>query len=259
MTDARFERYKIEWIFIRDLRPHPRVQRRFNEKHAAAIAAAFDPDKFRALDVVPHGSKFDVFAGQHRLAAALQAFGGDQKVPCRIHPDTAIQKQAEICLGIDRMLPWHVLDRWRIRIMAEEEVPMKIEALLARHGLRVCSGDGEGQIAAVAALEAVFTKNGGELILDRILRVLQGAWNAEEHPNMYDGVIIRALGLLLHRLGDAIVDEHLARNLMRSGPMRLIGAGRDYARSQGFTLVRGLADKMLFAYNKGAKKKLTLE
>lgn len=248
----KFDRFKIEWIQIRDLIVHPKVQRPFNKAHAQKIGDEFDPDKFRPLDVIQRGQKYLVFAGQHRLAGARIALDEDQRLPVHVHEDVPIAQQAAICLGVDNMLRWKAIDRWRLRILAQEDVPVKVEAILERHGLRVEKARGEAGVQAVTALEVVYTQHGGEAVLDRTIRLLGTAFGREK--DAYDGLLIRGGGLLIHRFDGKLDDEDLARKLSKtSGPGRMIGSARDYAKTNGISTHRAMAEKLLSAYNSGRR------
>jgi len=260
--EAKFDRFKIEWILIRDLLPHPRVQRPFNEKHAHEIGTHFDPDKFRPLDVIPapRGGRFYVFAGQHRLGGARIALGEDQRVPCHVHDaETPLRQLAAICLGVDDMLNWRPLDRWKLRLLSQEDIPTKIDAMLTRHNLSVKYQGGVRVVRAVAALEEIWVRHGGELALDRVLRVLGAAWGDDK--DAFDGLLLRGLGLLFHRLGDQVRDDVLVEKMRRHiGPARLIGQARDFAKAAGITNSRATAEKLAAVYNAGLRQgRLNLE
>jgi hypothetical protein len=251
-TPQKFDKFVTEWILIRELRAHPTVQRPFNESWAQKIADAFDPDKFRPLDVIKSGQSYLVFAGQHRLAAARLALGENQRVPCHVHNEVPIERQAEICLGVDNMLGWKRIDSWKLRVIAKEEVPIQIEALLRRYKLRVDKSPGEGIVRAVAALEAVYKRCGGDDGLGRTLSILGNAWGRNQ--DAYDALLIRGLGFLVHRLNGQLEDDELARRLSKgSGPERMIGAARDYAKVASISVDRAMADKILNIYNKGRR------
>jgi len=252
MSDQKkFDRFKIQWIYIRDLLPHPKVQRPYRASWAKEIGENFDPDKFRPLDAVPHGQKFWVFAGQHRLGGARHALGEDQQVPCHVHEEVPIEHMAEICLGVDDMLAWQTLDKWFVRVLAKEDVPVKIEALLHRHGLRVDKSPGVGSVRAVGAMETVWTKHGGESTLERVVKILAAAYgNGKEARSAFDGNLIRGVGILVHRFGVTIDDEDLSRKLSKhSGPNRMLGASRDYAKVNHVLPARAVAANMLTVYN----------
>jgi len=245
----KFDRFKVEWLLIGDLQPHPTVQRPVNEKWWRSIADNFDPDKFRPLDVIVRGGKYLVFAGQHRLLAARAALGDDQRIPCHVRNDMSIADQAATCLGVDNMLVWKTLDKWALRIMAQEDAPVKIEAILHRHQLRVEKSPGEGVVRAVVALESVYVKQGGEAVLERTLKILLNAYGRDK-KDAFDGMLIRGVGLLVHRFAEQLDDEDLIRKLAKhSGPSKMLGSAKDYADTNGISVPRAMAAKILMIYN----------
>lgn len=248
-----FDRFKIEWIFVRDISPHPKVQRPFDEKWAQKIGGAdFDPDKFDPINVVRRGTKYLVFAGQHRHAGARIALGDDQRIPCHVHQDVPIEHLAAICLGVDHVKAWKIIDRWNLRILAKQDVPLKIEAIVHRHNLKIGKGAEEGSVRAVAALETVYMNHGGEAGLDRTLKILGGAYGRDK--DAYDGTLIRGAGLLVHRFDEQLDDASLSLKLSRhSGPGRLVGSARDWSKDDGISVFRAMAVKMLKVYNTGRR------
>src|SRR5262245_19515639 len=168
----KFDRYQVTWLFIKELDVHPKIQRPFIPKHAQDIADNFDPDAFKPLDVVQSRARYLVFEGQHRLAAARIALGEDQRVPCHVHEECPLEDQARIALAQRRSKAWTKIDQWAVRVIAKEEIPLKIEAVLVRHGLKVVRTIAPGVVQAVATLELIWTRYGGEVTLERVLNIL---------------------------------------------------------------------------------------
>jgi len=247
-----FERFKVEWLLLRDLVPHPVVQREFNQTRAERMASEFDPDKFRTLDVIPYGAKFRVFAGQHRLWAARKALGDDQRVPCRVHDkNLSLRDQARICLGVDDMVAWRALSKWKIRVIEEQEIPVKIEAILKRHHLRIANEMSDGVVRAVNALETIYIQQ-GEAVLTAALDVLDAAYGKQQ--DAYDGLLLRGLALFLAKTGTSVDRADLARRMTRyAGPGRLLGAARDLAKVSGISASRGMARRLADLYNRGRR------
>ena len=249
-----FERSRVEFITIRELKPHPKVQRTFREWWAKMIESGFDPEKFRELYVVEagRGNGYWVFDGQHRLAAAKIVLGEDQKVPCRVFDGLPIERQAELFLGVNNTLGVSALDKWIQRGVAKEAVATQINAVLKKHELRVDKTRGESVVQAVAALERIWKRLGGEPVLTRTLTILIEAWG--RNPDAYDGCVLRGLALLVHRFSKDLDDADLARKLGRNGgPSRMLGQAKDLAQASGTSVERAMGDKILNLYNKARR------
>ena len=253
----KFERVRHEWVHLRDLRVHPKVQRiNLNENWVKEIADKFDPDSFGELSVVRITGQtyFYVFDGWHRMEAARSRFGDDQRVPCAIHEDMSIERQAKTFLELNERLAPKALDRWKNRILAKDDVVLRIEQVLHQRKLRTDTFRSSGAIVAVAALEKVFTKYGGEQTLSRTLDILINAWGSD--PEAYDGLHLRGVGMLAHRFNGDLDDHDFARKLGRSGgPGGLLGKARDLASAAGISTERAICQKLLDVYNKNRTTK----
>lgn len=254
MTTQKFDKFKITWILIEDIMPHPRIQRPFNKKWAEKISAEFDPDLFLPLNVIPsrREGKFFAFGGQHRLHAAAVALGKGQRVPCHIHPDAPVDKQAEICLGMDKMLNWRAVDRWPVRIIANEEIPLAIEKILRNLDLRVAKARTSRTLVAVAALETVYRKRGSE-ILSKTLNILNKSYGDDK--DAFDGTLIRGASFFLHNFDGQVNESELVKKLStHSGPSRMVGSAKDYSKTTGVSIERAMAERLTKVYNAGKRK-----
>jgi hypothetical protein len=217
------------------------------------IAAGFDPDKFGELSVeekeVRGKRVYYIFNGQHRWHAAKKVLGTDtQKVPCAVHDEAPEEQLARTFTGLNATLPVSQVDNWPIRVIAREETAVEVSKLLAKHQLKVGKFKTAGTIIAISAVEGVYKKYGSE-VLDKVLRVIISAW--EREPDSFEGSFIRALGILCSRFNGDINYDELAKKLGKTaGPSRLLGQARDYAKVNGLSLERALANRIAGVYNK---------
>lgn len=253
----KFDRdhFKVEFLRLADLSPHPKIQRAFIQAWGDALAKDFDPDKFLPLLVVPdprRPGRYLVFGGQHRCYAASIALGADQRVPCHVYEDVPIERLACIARGVDHGRSWRAIEDWSRRVAAKDEDVLKIEAIVHRAGLRIDKTRGAGVVQAVAALETVLTKRGGEPVLDRALRLLKAAYGGD--ADAFDKPLILGAARLFLLLDGKIDSDELAHKLAtHSGPARMIGHARDYAKTSGCAVERAMAEKMLQVFNKGRR------
>jgi hypothetical protein len=249
------EQAKVQYgVFIKigELHVHPVVQRRFDPVHAKKILSDFDVEAFGQLKVVKDGKQYLVFDGQHRLWAAREYLGGEQRVPCEVHDHISVSRQAELFILGNRGKAPKAIDTFLMHVRAGHEIETGMSKLLGRHQLRVDYGATEGTLRAVLALRTIYTRY-GEAITDRTLGVLRCAWGLD--PDAYAASFITGVGLLIHRFADRIEDKDLAVKMSKaSGPAKFIGGARDRAKTMHMTMARSMAEVLLNLYNKGRRK-----
>lgn len=252
MTKPQF---KHEWIPLEAIKPHPKVQRQFRQAHADGLAANFDPDCFGELYVVPDPRRdggYLVFDGQHRCAAAEKALGANQKVYCRVYEERSLEELAKITLGVNTQKAWRSIDRFIQRVNMREAQAIEIKAVLGRHGLRIGAGPGEGVVRASAACDWVIQKAGGASALERAISILSAAWDKEQ--DAYHEDLIRGVALLCNRYNGELSDRDLSAKLKKqSGPGRLLGRARDFAKVLKQSTARAAARVMANDYNQGRR------
>ena len=242
-----------QMIALKDLEPHPHAQRKFDAAHAAQLAKAFDPALLGTITVAEtkRGKRW-IVDGQHRAKAALQWLNGDnaQCVECTVIPVEDDAESARLFLGLNYHKAVRTLDKFVVRVHARETNALAIMAVLENAGLRVTHNRGEGVVQAVDACEAILKRPRGALLLARVIQVLKSAWGAE--PDAYHGQLIRGLGLLLAKYGNAVNDEELVRKIAkRGGPLGLIGRARDHHNATGMSVGAAMCEVLRAVYNKG--------
>jgi hypothetical protein len=254
MTD-KFTKSQHLSLFVRDLKPHPEVQREFKPGWARQLRDDFDPDKFGEIAVVKQEVKgivsYLVFDGQHRTWAAREVLGENQRVPCIVYTDMPIERQAELFLGRSNSKSLRALDKFKMAVKAKRPVQTRINHIVTGMGLKIDHYYGAGTVRSVAALEKVFERWGEDTLI-RTISVVRAAWSKEAEA--YDGVIIRAIGYLLYHFDAEIEDSELSRKLARAGgPNRMIGSARDHSKTMGIAVERAAAEWALNLYNKGRR------
>lgn len=243
--------FQHEWLWLEELRVHPKVQRGFKKKWAEHIAANFDPDAFGEIYVTRAAKGYLIWDGQHRVAAAKIALGEKQKVYCRVYDlDTA--DVADRSLKLNDAKRWMALDRFGLRVISGEPTALAIKKTLGKYGLCVGRSRGPAVVQAVTACDWVFTKAGGAETLDWVVRILNGAWGRD--PDAYDQRLLRGAALVCNRYNGDIHDADLQDKLSKQGgPGRLLGRARDLAKAAGESVPRAVAEVITNEYNKGRR------
>lgn len=249
-----FTKTQHAYVALRDLHAHPQVQRRFDPAWARKLRDSFDPDKFGTITVVKTGEKHFVIDGQHRVAAAKESLGEDQKVPCIIYPDMPLQRQADLFLGRNTAKAVRAIDKFKQAVNAGNAHETEITKVLAGCGLKLDEPRLSGVVRSPGALLKVYGRIGA-VGLRRTLTVIKAAWGTE--PDAYDGVIIRAIGDVLRRFATEVEDDDFSRKLCRNGgPSHLLGRARDFAKAAGIHVERAMVERMVNIYNKGRRTKV---
>lgn len=244
-------RFKVEWIALKNLRVHPRVQRVFDEAHARRMAADFDIDGLGTLSVVKINDRYFVFDGQHRRWAAIDVFGEDTTVPCHVYEDLTDKECAAIALRLNKTKAWRAIDTFLQRVLKGDTVAVDINRIIQRHGLKVANAFSPGIVRAVTACEFTYLKC-SPAVFDRTLRLLKEAWGQEAEA--FDQTLIKGLGMFLERHEGEIDEPHLLRRLIgHVKPISLMGNVRQFAKISQTTVTRAAEEMFCREYNKGLR------
>lgn len=255
MRKDSFKVGKAQSIPIKDLRPHPLAQRGLDARHVERIAQNFDPALLGEITVArTKKGQLWIVDGQHRVAGALAFLNGDsnQQIACRVIDVDDDAEAASLFLGLNTHKSVGALDRFKVRVVAEDAIALGITSILDRYALRVSVVRAEGTVQAVDACESVFKRDRGALLLDRVIRILNQAWGKD--PDAYNGQLVRGLGLLLSKYNGAVDDAELVRKLAKkSGPNGVLGRARDLKIGIGGSMPQAVAEHIRGEYNKGRR------
>jgi hypothetical protein len=196
---------QIRPVKLRDLVPHPKVQRAFRAGHAAKIAGRLDLDALGYPVVSRHGNIYHVIDGQHRVEA-LKLFGflPDDLVECQVYVDLTEQQEAELFLRRNDGKAVDALSGFHVAIHAGRADETTISDVVRQLGLRIGHrgrGRSADAISAVGTLKAVYGRV-GDSGLAKTLRIIRDAYgNAALEAPIIDG-----LGLCVQRY-DGTLDE----------------------------------------------------
>jgi hypothetical protein len=249
-----FERFKVEWVAVSELKVHPKIQRTFKQAWGDWLKANFDPDGCGELYGVRNGrGAIYIFNGQHRLYAVKELWGGDEKVPVRIFDDIPLERQASLFRMANTHLGMGSLDLWFQRVIEKDAAVVQITALLKAFNLRVDKTRGDGVVQAVKALEHVYKQAEGSILLDRTLRLLTDAWGT--NPDAFDGQMLRGASMFMQKFEKQIDVGEFTRKLERSeGPSRLLGQAKDLSRATRMLMARAVATRLIEVYNEKRRK-----
>jgi hypothetical protein len=223
-------------VRLADLKVDGTYQRELDETRVQRIVDEFNPALLGALEVSQRNGKFAVFDGQHRLAA-LKALGKDT-APCIVHEGLSVAEEAALFVQLQTqrkaLSPY---DRFRARLRAGEPAAIEIQQIAKDRGYTIVRGGHDRQIGAVASLDRVYARGGGDL-LDKAL-----SWIAtyQGEPKGTDGALIEGFAIAIQKYGDdprfferlpVVVENTPAATILRKAIAALETGGGSASRPQ---------------------------
>lgn len=231
--------------------------RPLSESRVASIAAKFDFNALGALYVSLRGDgRYAVLDGCHRHAAAIRV--GVKLLPCRVYIDLTIEQEAGLFTIFNRdrraMKPGEV---FRGRLASGDQKAIDIRDVVRSTGFDVgLNGSHDvGRIGAVAAVEAVYTMMGPEMLRE-VLQLIADTWGTDDNRGHSD-VAVRGLSAFLVRYRDH-QNFHRARlidRLQLTGPTTLIANSGAFRKVvYGIDPPQAFGRTVLGVYNKSLRE-----
>lgn len=200
----------------------PTYQRLLDVVRARKMTATWDRRLAGILEVSDRGEdaspRYAVLDGQHRWAAA-KYLQSPPALVANVHTGLTVADEAALFDKLNRQRKQiSVWDHWKARRAGGDPDVTAIEAVIAKHGLRVDVAPRDGFVGCVGALERV-VKLGGVGLLDAALELIVGAW--QKRRDGLDSPIIHGVSLVLHYLRDDIDLERLANTLIDILPRQI--------------------------------------
>lgn len=260
---TQFEQMKgitLQWVKVKDLTVHPKIQRKFREQRAQKLLAEFDPERLTPLMANKEGGRLLVYEGQHRLWAIshwLNGGAGEQKIAVWVRDNADHSVLAGDRLATDSQMKMTPVDRFLMEVAHDVSEAQAVRAVLAKHGLSVAQVSGNGIVQCVGAFRRIVSRPGGVKMLERVIGLLSTAFG--KSPDGYHRDIVAALGLLVFKFGPKIEDAGIIRALTagHKGAPGIVAAGKQVAAGVGGGAVHGVILCLLRNYNKGRKVRLS--
>ena len=197
-----------------------------------------------------------VFDGQHRIYALKENGLGGAKdlLECEVYEDLTDKEMADMFLGRNDVKRVNSFDGFLIACTAGHKREVEIRRAVEAAGLRIARGKnktGDGVISSVSALRAVYDTIGGLPVLAKMLRVLNGAYAGDS--NAFEGVLMEAVAMVIHRYGDRVDIPDLASRLgaASGGPVGLKRRGNSLRERTGNQVTPCVAAAIVDLYNRG--------
>ncbi len=248
-------RYELKPLAVADLVDYD--NRTFQEAHARYLMSRWDRDLMDPLWVNYRDGRYLLFSGQHRAWVLKQLDNAKAKALCRVYTDLSDQEMARLFISSHDTLNLTALDRFLKQVKSGDQNARVIVTIVESRGLRIEKQKGPGVVQCVAACGEILRKAGGAKVLGQVFALIFQIWGKSE--SAYHASIVRGLAAVLFKHGK-VEDGGLRAALGQfHNPLDLVDAGRSYATAAGVSAPRGVAQWILKKYNKGRKKRLSME
>lgn len=245
---------KLEEIHLHDLKLDSSVQRSWDHKWSKEIAADFNEDLLGVFRVSrrdeARGGGDYIIDGQHRLHAlkALELDENDTYVQALVYEGLTQEEEALLFDAFNvKTRNVNSVDSFRLQVVAKDPEASQIQDVLNRHGLHVAYGTATNVVSAVAALRWIY-RQGGVVLLDRTLTVIETAWGAKDRWSR-DGNMLKGVAYVLLKI-PTVNQDSLEEKLGKSGrPGQILGTARTYRAATKRSLWLETAHQVVAIYN----------
>lgn len=258
MTEYKFTE---EWIPVSELDIDRAVQRSsFDQRKVERFKRNFNPAALGVITVSRRNRvTLVIIDGMHRTQTVRELTTGEGKVLCHVFENLTRAEEAQMFLDLNAGTQPTVLDKFRVRLTAEDPVAIEIDKLTKAYGWTITPSQGPGNLQCVAALERIFKaseKLGAEpSLLQATLMLVTHAWGTDKAG--VQAVILEGIAALVAEHGSNLDLEILQRKLQTypGGPMGLHTDAVTLAGMRRGKVSMAVAERLTDEYNKGRKTK----
>jgi len=253
--------HSTAWLKADDIRIDPDCQRSLRPAWVRELDRTWDEDKLGVLYISDRGRGiYYAIDGQHRIMACRLRGEGDRRLECKIYSGLTKSDEARMFRGLNKRLNVRLFDDFQTSLTERDPEAVAINQIVEGNGLRVSDQATNGNVTAIKACQEVFrgtqfrSKEPTPWALARTLRTLTGAWQLNR--DAVSGDLIRAVGAVHLRYGDAIDQDALMRKLTKfpGGPLGVVSRGKIKREMTRTTAWRAIAEVVVDIYNKGIRK-----
>jgi hypothetical protein len=255
--------YTEEWISVADLEIDPEVQRHhLDYNKIERIKRNFNPGAVGLITVSRRNQVTNiVLDGMHRKMVVAELTDGQGKMLARVFTDLTPAEEAQMFLDLNAGNQPSILDKFRMRLRAEDPVAMGIDQIAKAYQWSVTYGSGNGYLQAVKALERIYTKSeryrpvseGYTNVLQLTLMTITRAWGNEREG--VQSAILEGLSALIFEHQDLLDLDSLAKRMATDGrPRDLISDASRLAAMKKTKVSMAVAELLTDLYNKGRSR-----
>jgi uncharacterized protein DUF6551 len=249
--------YTVEEIKVSDLLVDPRVQRdALQVKKVDVIVRDFNPNALGVIHVSRRADRGEyIIDGWHRKEAVQRITDGAGSVVCHVYTGLTIAEEALMFLALNFKTNVTPLEKHKVRVSADDEQALRIEANVSKYGWKISPTPGNGNVNAIQklyALDNLSQKLGMDPdLISLTFLTINRAWGTEKHAAQ--AVILEGVGRLWAEHGDRINFDHLIQRLRqyRGGPTTLHAEAAQYASLTKGRVAMAVAHLITEWYNHG--------
>ncbi|MFD7667801.1 DUF6551 family protein [Streptomyces sp. NPDC059788] len=230
--------------------PKMNAQRQFQPKWANKLFKIWDREVLLPALVSRRADGDYVLDGQHSNDVARRKEGPEFPRDCMVYEGLTMQQEAKLFLAANRdrraVKPY---ENFKVAVTAGEIEAVKIDADVLSCGLHVSSGTSKDGIAAIQALKVINgMREPQDGLLPRTLTTVLNSWGRE--PTTWDGMMLRAVALVIHKNWDTIDLDSLSLTLKQASVREWKDAAMNDTISGGGSQSRSipLANNIAYEY-----------
>jgi hypothetical protein len=159
LAEVQGARPTLEMARVGDIQVDPGYQRHIKHAHLRRMVNGFDWNLFFAIGVNQRSEGgLYVFDGQHRVMAARECFGEDERVPAIIMHGLCRDEEARLFYALQTTRsPLFPIDRFNAQVERGELPALEIQRIVQENGFSLINQAGSGPlIQAVHAVERLY-------------------------------------------------------------------------------------------------------
>jgi len=257
MTEHNFVE---EWISVGDLEVDPGIQRaHLDLRKIERMVANFNPAALGVITVSQRNRVTKiVLDGMHRRQTVSLVTDNTGKLLCHVFKGLTRAEEAQMFLDLNNGNPVSLLDKFAVRLVAEDPVALEIDKMTKAYGWTIGNSNKQGCIQCVGTVEKIYRTSVKEEAepnwLQMALMLATHAWGNDK-----DGVqaaILDGLASVVAVYGSDLDVQVLERRLKvyQGGPLGLLTDGQQLAALKKGRNAMGVAEQIVDWYNKGVRQ-----
>ena len=253
-----------EWIPVSELDVDPEVQRHhLDYKKIERIKRNFNEGAVGLITVSRRNAVTNVVLdGMHRKAVVQQLTDGTGKMLARVFTGLTRAQEAQMFLDLNYGNQPSILDKFRMRIIAGDDVAIQIADTVRGYGWTIAYSNTNGNLQAVKSLERIYTTSVRQEkdpnILQLTIMTVTRAWGLERSGAQ--AVILEGLAAFLSEHTSNVDVDSLAKRLKsyKGGPQAFHINASQLAALKTIRVSMAVADLLTDLYNAGRSERNAL-
>lgn len=257
MSELKFTE---EWIKVGELEVDPTIQRdHLDINKINRMVAAYNPAALGVVTVSKRNKVTKIILdGMHRRETVSRVTDNTGELLCHVFVNLTRAQEAQMFLDLNAGVPVSLLDKFKVRLVAEDPIALEIDRLTKAYGWTIGNSNKVGCIQCVGTVEKIYrTSLKAEAepnYLQVALLLVTHAWGNDK-----DGVqaaVLDGLASVAAEYGSDLDIGILERKLKTypGGPLGLHTDGGQLAALKNGRVAMGVAEQVVDWYNKGARK-----